>query len=331
MGIGAIIVLVVIAVVVFFLLAVGLGLPIMGEANPFNKASVNTSVKNMVTAQRNMSPTVRQDGSNKKSTLADSANVSKVNRVADSRLTMEKKLKYAQWKIPAFLFRTLQVLVSVLVFILVSIKMGFLMQFLSLFSGPLFMNWLLNKAMDKRFIAFDRDYAPFLLSLVGLLKTGMNPLTAIGAAAEGLEDGSLLKIEAELMLERLKLGTPEDQSIGAFAEDVYHPEIELFVQALLLSRRVGGNLSDTLDRLARQVRKRQFFRQSAVAAVAQQRGSIWVIVGVLVGLEVYLYYTNPDLVLGAFKEDFSWQVWQFGVTIILLGIFLIRQVTKIRV
>ena len=133
------------------------------------------------------------------------------------------------------------------------------------------------------------------------------------------------------MVERLRFGVPEDKSIGSFGEDIYHPEIELFVQALLLSRRVGGTLSDTLERLAKQVRKRQFFRMSAAAAVGMQRGSIWIIILILVGLEVYLLFTYPQAVTGAWKDDLGKQVWQFGIVVILGGIFWVRQVTKIRI
>ena len=127
------------------------------------------------------------------------------------------------------------------------------------------------------------------------------------------------------------MGVPEDQSIGAFGEDIYHEEIELFVQALLLSRRVGGNLSDTLDRLAKQVRRRQYFRYSAYHSVGMQRGSIWLILLVLVFMLGYIYFVSPELVVGAWSDDVGWQVWQMGILTILTGIFWIRQVTKIRV
>jgi tight adherence protein B len=133
------------------------------------------------------------------------------------------------------------------------------------------------------------------------------------------------------MLERLKYGVSEDKSIGSFAEDVYHEEIELFVQALLLSRRVGGTLSDTLDRLAKQVRKRQYFRSTAKGAVGMQRGSIYFILGVMVGMEVYLYFVYPEAVLGALNDSMGWQVWQVAIALILTGMWWITQVTKIRV
>jgi len=260
-----------------------------------------------------------------------SAEEAKVDKVQTSELTLEKRLKYAQWKMPPPVYRLCQVTISLVMCYLVSLKFNQILTAISLLSGPLFMSWLLNRFMDRRFKAFDTDYSPFLLSVVSLLKTGMNPIQALETAATELEPGSLIKSEVHLMLERLRYGVPEEKSIGAFGEDIYHPEIELFVQALLLSRRVGGNLSDTLERLSKQVRKRQFFREAAISAVGMQRGSIWFILVIMVVMELYLYFVFPETIMDSVKDDIGWQVWQFGFIVILLGLYWIRQVTKIRV
>jgi tight adherence protein B len=164
-----------------------------------------------------------------------------------------------------------------------------------------------------------------------MLKTGLNPIQALEACALNLEPGSLVRQEVELMLERLRLGVSEERSIGSFGEDINHAEIELFVQSLLLSRRVGGNLSETIDRLARQVRKRQFFRASAQAAVGLQRGSILFILGILTSLEAYLYVAWPECVIVTWTDPTAATVAQGGLAVILLGMYWVMQVTKIRV
>ncbi|MCB0318706.1 MAG: type II secretion system F family protein, partial [Bdellovibrionales bacterium] len=199
------------------------------------------------------------------------------------------------------------------------------------FIGPIVFRAVLNKLVNKRFNKFDSDYPAFLSSLVGLLKTGMSVLTAIDAAAEGLDENSLVKQEVKQMSERLRLGVPEEKSIGSFGEDVYHPEIELFVQALLLSKRVGGNLSDTLDRLAKQVRKRQYFRSSANAAIGLQKGSVFLILFLLVFMVGYLSFAFPEAIIGAIKHPVGWQVWQFSILLICAGLFWIKQVTKLKI
>lgn len=325
-------------IIVFGLIAVALLLVIgslMGVTIPGISSGANSdrqgSLHGMVQAQRSQTQSGPRSGTRSASIFDIAAKNERVVKVADSRLTLAKKLRYAQWTIPGWVYYASMFGVSMLALFLVTLGFGFLIQITALFVGPIFVSYLLNTAIYKRFKAFDKDYPPLLMSLVGLLKTGMNPVNALQAACEGLEEGSLCKSEVQTMLERMRIGLSEDQSIGAFGEDIYHEEIELFVQALLLSRRVGGNLSDTLDRLARQVRKRQYFRESANAAVGQQRMSIWVIIFILVGLKSYLWWTAFDIMYAAYNNAGAFQVWQFCFLLIVGGIFWLRQVTKIRV
>lgn len=290
-----------------------------------------SSLKTMVAVQRSTMMTETPRTRQAKASLMQTAEESTVLKSSDSKLTLRKKLKYGQWKMSPAIFRFCEITISLFVVSLAHFKLNVMMQGMCLLTGPLFMRWLLTRSVEKRFKAFDADYPQFLLSLVGLLKTGMNPMNAIEAASAGMDQGALVRQEIDLMMERLRFGVSEDKSIGSFGEDIHHPEIELFVQALLLSRRVGGTLSDTLDRLAHQVRRRQFFRSSAVAAVGLQRGSIWFILGILGALEVYLWFIYPEAIQGAMNDEFGWQVWQGGFAMIILGIFWVRQVTKIRV
>lgn len=268
----------------------------------------------------------------RKASLHDIAAESRVKKTLDSRLTLEKKLKYAQWAISPKLYYLIGAAISLTAFFVARIYFDTVIQMAALFlTGPLLAGFLLMRAVESRFKAFDKDYPQFLLSLVGLIKTGMQTMPALEAAAQGLEESSLVREEITLMIERLRFGVPEEKSIGAFGEDIYHPEIELFVQAILLSRRVGGNLSDTLERLARQVRRRQVFREQAVNAVGLQRGSIYFIIVILVGMELYLYISFPQAVTGALNDEIGWQIWQGALILIALGLFWVRQVTKIRI
>jgi tight adherence protein B len=251
---------------------------------------------------------------------------------ADNKLTLEKRLKYGQLTaIPPYVFALVQIASSVTAFLLARRWFFIGLQLMALGIGPLIVNTFIDRRMNSRFKRFDRDYPQFLLSFVGMLKTGLNPTQALEACAVNLEDRSLVRQEVELMLERLRLGVSEERSIGSFGEDINHPEIELFVQSLLLSRRVGGNLSEVVDRLARQVRKRQHFRASAVAAVGLQRGSIMFIMSILVSLELYLYIMWPECVITTWTEPTASKVAQGGLCMIFFGLWWVAQVTKIRV
>jgi tight adherence protein B len=297
-----------------------------------NNQYSSNRMRSMVATQRYTGEEEGQGKSTrKKGSLEESVNQSTIKKATSAVITLEKKLYYADWKMPAYVFRLFQYIIGFFVFALVQIKFNIAIQLVSFFSGVAIMNAILNYKIKKRSTALDRDYPQFLISLVGLLKTGMNPMTGIAAALEGLEESSVLRAECELMLERLRYGVSEEQSIGSFAEDILHPEIELFVQALLLSRRVGGTLSDTLDRVSRQARRRQYFKAQAVASVALQRGSIWFILGIMVMLEMYLLYTYPKMVIDSIQDETGWQIWQTGFLAILFGVIWVRKVTEIKV
>jgi len=317
-------------IVVICLLVALVSLGVLLGLVPGSQGSMKREMRNIMSSQQAAKTSTAHTRQQKK--LLETVAESRVHKRVDSRLTLEKKLKYAQWKLPVLVFYMLEMGISIFAFsILLATDFHIILASFGLLAGSLFMRWLLNLFVDRRFKAFDADYPSFLLSLTGLLKTGMDVMGGLEAAAQGLEEGSLVKEEVEMMIERLRFGVSEDKSIGSFGEDIFHPEIELFVQALLLSRRVGGTLSETLERLARQVRRRQYFRASAKAAVGMQRGSIWFIIVVLVAMQTYLFFTFPEVIIRAINDETGWIVWQGGIAVISLGIFWIRQVTKIRV
>ena len=195
----------------------------------------------------------------------------------------------------------------------------------------LFTRGIVNMLLNKRVKAFDQDYPVMLLSYVSLLKTGMNALYGLEAAGKGLNPGSLVRAEIDLLLERLKLGLSEEQAISAFADDVAHPELDLFVQSLLLSQKVGGQLSQTLERLARQVRKRQQFREQAKSAVAMERGSISAVAFIMSGLLVFMFFSSPELITGAFSDPLGLKILGWSMLLIVFGFIWSRVITNIKV
>lgn len=296
--------------------------------------AIRQSIRDMVAAQRdeNAAENRRAFTYTTSGGAGDDAQDEGGGAPSSNKLTLQKRLKFAQLShVPPFVFAIVQIVISVTAFFIARQYFYILLQLMALTTGPLIVNAFINSRVNSRFKRFDKDFPSFLLSFVGMLKTGLNPMQALEACAVNLEEASLVRQEVELMLERLRLGVSEERSIGSFGEDINHSEIELFVQSLLLSRRVGGNLSETVDRLARQVRKRQYFRSSAQAAVGLQRGSIFFILGILCALEFYLYLAWPECVIVTWTDPTAAKVAQGGLTAIMIGMYWVIQVTKIRV
>lgn len=298
------------------------------------QVAVSDSLRSLVTAQRQQQARDPKKGGAKNSLAVAAAAESQENikqRSSSSRMTLEKKLKYAKWSMTAIQFRTIQTAAAIVAFIPAYVWGNTLMRALALFLAPALVMGVLDRAMKIRFKMFDDDYPVLLMQYVSLLKTGMSTIGGLEAAAKGLDEGSLVRSEVELMIERLRMGLSEDQAINAFGEDIAHPELELFVQSLLLSRRVGGTLSLTLERLAKQVRKRQQFREQAVAAVGMERGSIYAIAVIMSLLMAYITFSQPELVLPAFSHPTGNNILQTGFVLVVFGFYWSKKVTNIKV
>jgi tight adherence protein B len=248
-----------------------------------------------------------------------------------TRPGFDRLLYYARWSITANQYLILKWSITFIIMggIYPFVRVPLLILVFIL--APLLIDSVLQRAVKKRFNNFDKDYPDFLMSLVSRIKSGMNSFTAIDSAAGGFDERSLLRAEVMLMLERVKLGIQEEQAIGEFGETVPHPEIELFVQALILSRRVGGNLSTVIERLAKQVRKRQEFRKKAIAAVAQERGAGFMVSGIMTMTMVLVGFVSPELLSGAFENDSGQLVFQGGLLLVGIGFYLSRVITEIKV
>lgn len=307
---------------------------LFGGSSKKNNQTAN--LRSLVIAQKNISKAseekVKYSGTSSLAYYAaQESGLSNKEKSLNSVNSLTKRLKYANWKMTPFQFRIIQWLITLAILIPAFFKVTWFLFFVIAFLVPELVDGFLQKAIDKRYDAFDNDYPAMLLSYVSLLKTGMNAIGGLDATAKGLEEDSLVRAEIELLIERLRLGLSEEQAINAFAEDIPHPELELFVQSLLLSRKVGGGLSQTLERLAKQVRKRQQFRKQAIAVVGMEKYSSYMIAGIMTGLLGYLSFSSPDLIVPALSHPVGTKIIQTGVGLIMIGFYWSKKVTNIKI
>jgi len=333
--------LIVLGIIVLVILIVGLivfALSLSDNKSKNTTKAVSTNLRNMVTAQRDARAEARLTGEKFQKTTANNLAIAAASEgdvdkrgSNSSQIDLAKKLKYAKWPLTEMQFRAIQVFLAVFLAIPAYNLATVFIVLLAIFMGIVIPTSILDKAIKKRFMAFDKDYPVLLMSFVSLLKTGMSPIQGLDAAAKGLDEDCLVREEVELLVERLRLGMTEEQAISAFGEDVAHPELELFVQSLILSKRVGGTLSNTLERLAKQVRKRQEFRKKAVAAIGLEKSSLKLIALVMALLLCYMAWTAPQLVFPAFSNPLGLKIFQYGIMCIFIGFHWSNKVANIKV
>jgi tight adherence protein B len=299
-----------------------------------NQTVNEESLKNLIQSQRKTSyqqkdSTKAQRG--KASLLAANQGEATKKQEDVTSPGLGRRLYFAQWSITALQYRILQLSVTAIVVGGIYPFLKLPLVLLTLGMTPLLIESILERSIRSRFNRFDKDYPDFLMAFISRLKSGMNSLTALQSAASGFSESSLIRIEIELMLERIRLGIQEEQAISAFGETIAHPEIDLFVQGLILSRRVGGSFAQTIERLSKQVRKRQEFRKKAVGAVAMERGSGVMIAFVMIGTMVAIYFSAPDIIMGSFTSDLGQMIFQGGASVSIVGFYVQKKITEIKV
>jgi tight adherence protein B len=295
----------------------------------------NESLRNLIDSQRkegqNFTSSRKKVDKGKAALLASTQGNSSQRKASVTSPGLTRRLYYARWSITAVQFRIIQAALTTIVVAGVYPFLRGPLIFVAFCLTPMFIDFLLERAIKKRYEDFDRDYPDFLMSFTSRLKSGMNAMTALESAASGFDEGSALRGEVSAMLERVRLGIEEEKAIGTFGETIPHPEIELFVQGLILSRRLGGNLSQTIERLAKQVRKRQEFRKKAVGAVALERGSGIMVGAVMTATLIFIGIAAPDLLIGAFEDETGQLMFQGAASISIFGFYVSKLITNIKV
>lgn len=163
--------------------------------------------------------------------------------------------------------------------------------------------------------------------LAGLLRAGHG--LAQGLELVATRQAAPLGQELQLLLRKHRLGLPLDQALQEFSVRVPEPDVALLVLAIRVSRDVGGNLAESLQRLGEGVRSRVLLRERIGALTAQGK-----LQGLIIGLlplflMAVLGVIDPGPMSWLFKTHGGWMTLTVISVLELSGFMLIRRIVRI--
>jgi tight adherence protein B len=168
-----------------------------------------------------------------------------------------------------------------------------------------------------------------LTLLAGLLRSG-HGLTQ-GLALLALRQSAPLQQELQLMLRKHRLGLPLDAAIAQLHQRIPEPDVALLAMAIRCSRELGGNLAESLQRLADGLRGRLVL-QGKIHALTSQGRLQGVIVGLLpIGLMVVLTWMDPAPMKLLWVTPSGWAALALIAVLEGVGFYLIRRIVSIDV
>lgn len=245
--------------------------------------------------------------------------------------SLSKKLEIAGWRIGAIEFSALAVTIALATTWIIYPHCTIFGLTLALILPPLALRALLTRAVTKKFEQFEKDFHVFLLALSGVLRSGIELVRALRIVANQFDEDSHVRREIDLLIDRIRVGVPEEYAFLSLGEILQHPEMILLRRSIVLSRRCGGQLSSIIERLADQVKNRTIYRQRAQGAIAMERMSIWVISFVMTFVLGFLTLKSPELVSATGTTELGKQITEGGLLLIILGFLWSYKITNVKV
>jgi tight adherence protein B len=168
-----------------------------------------------------------------------------------------------------------------------------------------------------------------LLALASALRAGSN-------FAKGLEllasrQPAPLSQEFSIVLAEYRVGRHLDESLADLRKRMQTPELDLMNTALNVSRRVGGNLADTLESLARTLQEKAHIEGKIDALTSMGRAQGWVVGLLPVFVGLVLYRQQPERMSLLFTQWYGWIVLAVLAIMMLTAAWMIRKIVAIDV
>lgn len=186
-----------------------------------------------------------------------------------------------------------------------------------------------SKKRKNRIEAFNEALPDMILTIIGSLRAGYSFSQAMKTVAEECE--SPVKEEITILLKEMSYGITMEDALNNLKIRMPSNDLDLMIQAILIQRQVGGNLSMILEVIVKTIRERNTIERQVQSLTAQGRMSGKVIGMLPIALGIGLTAINPEYMKGFTSSMIGRGIMAMGVLSALIGYALINKLTKIEV
>lgn len=137
--------------------------------------------------------------------------------------------------------------------------------------------------------------------------------------------------EFALFLRELRLGVNFDEALAHLQARMPLPDLRLVIAGMRISREVGGNLGEVLERLADTLRRKIEMEGKIDSLTAQGKLQGLVMTGLPIFLGAILYQMEPEHMSRLFTEIYGWLVCAVVAVMEFIGYRFIRKIVSIDV
>lgn len=161
------------------------------------------------------------------------------------------------------------------------------------------------------------------------LRAGFSFTQAMTVAANELD--SPIKDEFSRIVRDNSIGKTLDEALMDFSERTDDEDIDMLITALIIQRKVGGNLAEILDTIGDTIRDRMRIRGEVKTLTAQGRMSAIIISLLPFGVALFIFIMNPDYIMELFKSTIGIIMVGAALVMQLVGMYIIMKMSNIEI
>lgn len=234
---------------------------------------------------------------------------------ADLPVTVEELLVIKILSSSAFAFLAFAVFKDYFIIVLV---------FIVIWNVPRF---IIAKKKKDRIKLFDSQLNEGITIVSNSLKAGYSFLQAVAVVSEETSDP--FSKEFKKLLKEMSFGISEEDALKNLLSRMDSQDLNLIINAILIQKDIGGNLSEILDNISETIMERQKLKNELKTLTAQGRlsGIILTLIPVFLGLTIYLF--NKEYMMLLFTTSMGIIMTVGAVVSEIFGLLMIRKITHI--
>lgn len=178
----------------------------------------------------------------------------------------------------------------------------------------------------KRSKAFLADLPDTIDLIVRSVKSGLPVTEAIHAIARDMDGPAAT--EFKKVSDQMRIGISMDDALDKSVQRLGLTDYAFLAVSLSITRRTGGNLSETLANLSRLLRQRQQMHMKIRALSSEARASALIIGLLPFAVMAALLVLNPDYISTLFREPQGQDVLLFGGIAMTMGFGIMAKLVR---
>lgn len=186
-----------------------------------------------------------------------------------------------------------------------------------------------NRAINKRYVAFTTKFPDAIELLVRGLRSGLPVTETLGVIAS--EVPGPVGEEFKSISERIKIGKTMEDALQDTADRLNMPEFSFFCITLAIQRETGGNLAETLSNLADVLRKRGQMKLKIKAMSSESKASAYIVGALPFIVFGLIWFVNPPYIAGFFSDERLIAIGLGGLTWMSIGGFIMAKMVSFEI